>query len=124
MSSHARSQTHISHLFSCPPLFSTRFTRQRQRDARQGRSALTTAPPPPPRRSALRIEDDLMSTRLFELLDSDGSNEITFQELSAALATFGSSELDRARFAFCLYDLDGSGRGLHSLTSELNLSRF
>jgi Ca2+-binding EF-hand superfamily protein len=51
-----------------------------------------------------------MSARLFSLLDSDGSREITFDELSAALATMGRSELDRARFAFCLYDLDGNGR--------------
>jgi hypothetical protein len=59
----------------------------------------------------LRIEHDLMSTRLFSLLDADGNKEITFHELSAALATFSRSELDRARFAFCLYDLDGNGRG-------------
>lgn len=57
----------------------------------------------------LRIENDLMSVRLFSLLDADGNKEITFPELSAALATFSHSELDRARFAFCLYDLDGNG---------------
>lgn len=59
----------------------------------------------------LRIEHDLMSVRLFSLLDADGNSEITFPELSAALATFSHSELDRARFAFCLYDLDGNGGG-------------
>ena len=60
---------------------------------------------------ALHIEDDLMSQRLFSLLDADGNKEISFPELSAALATFGKGELDRARFAFCLYDLDGNGEG-------------
>lgn len=57
----------------------------------------------------LRIENDLMSQRLFSLLDADGNKDISFPELSAALATFGKGELDRARFAFCLYDLDGNG---------------
>lgn len=58
---------------------------------------------------ALRIENNLMSVRLFSLLDTDGNGEVTFEELSAALATFTRSQLDRARFAFCLYDLDGNG---------------
>ena len=52
-----------------------------------------------------------MSRRLFSLLDADGNKEITFPELSAALATFSHTEVDRARFAFCLYDLDGNGEG-------------
>jgi len=33
------------------------------------------------------MPDDLMSTRLFELLDTDGSGEITFGELSAEAYT-------------------------------------
>ena len=74
MSSHGRSQTHISHisLLFPPPFLNSLHTASR---CATGPLHADDRTPPPLRRSALRIEDDLMSTRLFELLDSDGSNE-------------------------------------------------
>ena len=61
-------------------------------------------------RDGLRISNEDISDRLFDIFDQDGSGSIDYGEFMATIQSMvDGSDRDKVKFAFQLHDLDDNG---------------
>lgn len=66
---------------------------------------------------------DLPLDRLFQVLDEDGSGDVDYKELLAALARLRSDDVEAIRMCFKIFDVDGSGSlSMQELVDMLRLT--
>ncbi|NXJ83045.1 NOX5 oxidase, partial [Trogon melanurus] len=71
-------------------------------------------------KTALQVKESFFAERFFALFDADGSGTISLEELLRALSLLvHGSEMDKLRFLFRVYDVDGKVTRNSNLCSKL-----
>ncbi|GKT23232.1 Calcineurin B protein like protein [Aduncisulcus paluster] len=72
-------------------------------------------------KEVMGLDDGPLSTRVFSVLDADKSGALDFREYAIGVGFFrqGGSQMDKLKFAFRIFDIDGDGTIERSELGEL-----